>query len=80
MRGLVVGRFQPFHLGHRYLVEEIADDVEEVIVGAGSEGKSHSPTNPFTSGERVQMVQNVLDQLDATTYLVPITDVDRDAL
>lgn len=80
MRGLVIGRFQPFHEGHRYLIEELSDDVDEVIVGIGSEGRSHTAENPFTSGERVQMVQNVLDTIDATTYLIPISDVERNAV
>lgn len=80
MRGLVIGRFQPFHEGHRYLIEELASDVEEVVVGIGSEGRSHTRTNPFTSGERVRMVQDVLDTVDATTYLIPISDVERNAV
>ena len=80
MRGLVIGRFQPFHLGHRYLIEEIAEDVEEVVVGIGSAGRSHSPKNPFTSGERVNIVQNVLDELDAKTYLIPIEDIEENAM
>lgn len=80
MRGLVIGRFQPFHLGHRYLVEEIATDVKEVVVGIGSAGRSHSAKNPFTSGERVNIVQNVLDELDAKTYLIPIEDIEENAL
>lgn len=80
MRGLVIGRFQPFHEGHRYLIEELAEDVDEVVVGIGSEGSSHTAKNPFTSGERVQMVQNVLDTIEATTYLIPISDVERNAV
>lgn len=80
MRGLVIGRFQPFHLGHRYLIEKIAEDVEEVVVGIGSAGRSHSTKNPFTSGERVNIVQNVLDELDAKTYLIPIEDIEENAM
>lgn len=76
----MIGRFQPFHRGHRYLVEHIDEEVDEVVVGIGSEGQSHTLQNPFTSGERVQMVQNVLDELDAKTYLIPISDVDRNAV
>lgn len=80
MRGLVIGRFQPFHHGHRFLIERIDEEVDEVIVGIGSASKSHSLKNPFTSGERVHIVQNVLDEMDAKTYLIPIADIDRDAM
>jgi nicotinamide-nucleotide adenylyltransferase len=80
MRGLVIGRFQPFHEGHRYLVEQIASDVDEVVVGIGSAGRSHSVKNPFTSGERVNIVQNVLDGMETMTYLIPVEDVEENAL
>ncbi|WP_336135113.1 nicotinamide-nucleotide adenylyltransferase [Natronomonas amylolytica] len=80
MRGLVIGRFQPFHLGHRFLVDHVGEEVDEVIVGIGSAGQSHSLKNPFTSGERVHIVQDALDELDAKTYLIPIADIDRDAM
>jgi nicotinamide-nucleotide adenylyltransferase len=80
MRGLVIGRFQPFHLGHRKLIEELADDVDEVVVGIGSAGRSHSVKNPFTSGERVHIVQDVLDGMDAKTFLIPIDDVAENAM
>lgn len=80
MRGLVIGRFQPFHFGHRYLIEELAEEVDEVVVGIGSAGRSHSTKNPFTSGERVHIVQNVLDEMDTKTYLIPIDDIEENAL
>jgi nicotinamide-nucleotide adenylyltransferase len=80
MRGFVIGRFQPFHLGHRHLIEHIDDRVDRVIVGIGSADRSHSASNPLTSGERVRVVQDALDEMDARTYLIPIVDVDRDAM
>lgn len=80
MRGLIIGRFQPFHLGHEYLIERIGEDVDEIVVGIGSAGQSHTTKNPLTSGERVHIVQNALDEIDAKTYLIPIFDVDRNAM
>jgi len=29
MRGFYIGRYQPFHNGHRHMVEEIAAEVDE---------------------------------------------------
>lgn len=80
MRGLVIGRFQPFHEGHRYLVEQIADDADEVVVGIGSAGQSHTAADPFTSGERVQMVSSVLESIETRCFSIPIRDVDRNAM
>jgi nicotinamide-nucleotide adenylyltransferase len=80
MRGLVIGRFQPFHSGHEYLIEEITEDVDELIVGIGSAGQSHTTANPFTSGERVQMVDPVIEPLETRCYSIPIPDIDRNAM
>ncbi|WP_336021977.1 nicotinamide-nucleotide adenylyltransferase [Halobellus salinisoli] len=80
MRGFYIGRFQPYHNGHHRMVEEIADEVDELVLGIGSAGDSHSPRNPFTAGERVMMVTKSVVDLDVTTYAVPIEDLDRNSV
>ncbi|WP_096393161.1 nicotinamide-nucleotide adenylyltransferase [Halorubrum trapanicum] len=80
MRGFYIGRYQPFHDGHRHMVEEIAAEVDELVLGIGSAGDSHTTRNPFTAGERVMMVTKAVEELDATTYVVPIEDLDRNSV
>ncbi|ELZ47911.1 nicotinamide-nucleotide adenylyltransferase [Halorubrum coriense DSM 10284] len=80
MRGFYIGRYQPFHDGHQHMVEEIAADVDELVLGIGSAGDSHTTRNPFTAGERVMMVTKAVEDLDATTYVVPIEDLDRNSV
>ena len=80
MRGFYIGRYQPFHDGHRHMVEEIAAEVDELVLGIGSAGDSHTTRNPFTAGERVMMVTKAVEKLDATTYVVPIEDLDRNSV
>ena len=80
MRGFYIGRYQPFHDGHQHMVEEIAGEVDELVVGIGSAGDSHTTRNPFTAGERVMMVTKAVEELDATTYVVPIEDLDRNSV
>lgn len=79
-RGCFVGRFQPFHLGHRRVVASATDDFDELVVVIGSAGASHSVHDPFTGGERVEMVRRALSGLDLVTYAVPVEDVDRHAI
>ncbi len=79
-RGFYIGRFQPFHDGHREMTDNIAAAVDEVVVGIGSADASHTVRNPFTAGERIMMVSRVLDEFDAQTYVVPIEDIDRNAV
>jgi nicotinamide-nucleotide adenylyltransferase len=80
-RGLFVGRFQPFHLGHLDAVKRLAAQHDQLILGVGSANVSHTPTNPFTAGERMEMIQNALhDALVTHVVIVPIPDVGRNAV
>jgi len=62
------------------MVEEIAEQVDELVLGIGSAGDSHTPRNPFTAGERLMMVTKSVAEFDITTYVVPIEDLDRNSV
>jgi nicotinamide-nucleotide adenylyltransferase len=77
-RGLYVGRFQPFHLGHLSAVKSVLKDVEELVIVIGSAQNSHTTANPFTAGERLTMIRMALDDagLDCNRiWIVPVPDV-----
>ena len=80
IRGLYVGRFQPFHNGHKAVAELISHEVDELIVGIGSAQLSHEPHHPFTAGERIQMITQSLKNLDIPFYVIPIEDINRNAV
>jgi len=80
VRGFFIGRFQPYHDGHQRVVEEIAAEVDELVVGIGSAGDSHLPADPFTAGERVMMITRSLVDLELVTYVVPIEDLERNSV
>jgi nicotinamide-nucleotide adenylyltransferase len=80
MRGFYIGRFQPYHHGHHRMVEEIATEVDELVLGIGSAGDSHTRKNPFTAGERIMMVTKSVKDFDLVTYAVPIEDLDRNSV
>ncbi|WP_222919941.1 nicotinamide-nucleotide adenylyltransferase [Natrinema sp. SYSU A 869] len=79
-RGFYIGRFQPFHNGHRSMVEQIAEDVDELVLGIGSADDSHTVRNPFTAGERIMMITKSLVDSDLVTYAVPIEDLERNSV
>jgi nicotinamide-nucleotide adenylyltransferase len=79
-RGFYIGRFQPYHNGHHSMVETIADEVDELVLGIGSAGDSHSEHDPFTAGERVMMLTKSLVDSDLVTYVVPIEDLERNSV
>jgi nicotinamide-nucleotide adenylyltransferase len=77
-RGLYVGRFQPFHLGHISAVKAILEDIDELVIVVGSAQYSHTIANPFTAGERLMMVRLALEEagLDCRqVWVVPVPDV-----
>lgn len=77
-RGLFVGRFQPFHLGHLNAVRGILKEVDEVIIAVGSAQYSHRKNNPFTVGERVVMIRRALEEAGIPTsryWIIPIPDL-----
>ena len=77
-RGLYVGRFQPFHLGHLEAIKKILEEVEELVVVIGSAQYSHNKVNPFTAGERLVMIRNALEDAKvdySRVWVVPVPDV-----
>jgi len=79
-RAFYIGRFQPYHIGHHTVLESIAGEVDEIIVGIGSAQRSHELENPFTAGERVVMISRSLKDLDIDCYVIPIEDIQRNAV
>lgn len=83
-RGLFVGRFQPFHLGHLATIKFALSRIEELVVVIGSAQKSHEIRNPFTAGERIQMIKDSLNEDSEVDLkrilLIPIADVDVHSL
>ena len=80
-RGLFLGRFQPFHLGHLDVVKRLAGQHDEVIVAIGSAQVSHTEKNPFTAGERVEMAHAaVRDARIPNALVVPLPDVGRNSV
>ncbi|MGB9915189.1 MAG: nicotinamide-nucleotide adenylyltransferase [Candidatus Bathyarchaeales archaeon] len=77
-RGLYVGRFQPFHLGHLEATKEALKEVDELVIVIGSAQYSHNLSNPFTAGERLVMIRRALQEanVDLTRiWIVPVPDV-----
>lgn len=57
MRSLVVGRFQPLHMGHLRMLEYAASKSQYLVIGLGSCNKEDEPENPFSAQEREEMIK-----------------------
>ena len=56
MDGLLIGRFQPFHLGHLDAVLFGLSRTENLFICIGSSNKSNERRNPFSAKERREMI------------------------
>ena len=80
-RLLVIGRFQPPHLGHVNLVEYALSLAQEVIVVIGSAQDSFSLKNPLTAGERFYLLDKIFRERFGNDYyrrvkIVPVMDIN----
>ncbi len=75
MRGLMMGRFQPFHLGHLDLVKQILSECDEVVIAITSSQFNYLEKDPFTASERIEMIYQALkeDGVDLSRcFIIPI--------
>lgn len=81
-RALYIGRFQPYHLGHQAVLEKIGLEVDEIVIVIGSAQESHTPENPFTGGERMEMIYAALDEsnLRERSVVTPLQDIQRNCV
>ncbi len=52
-----IGRFQPFHNGHKAVIETALKQAKEVVVVVGSSFAARNIRNPFTFEERKAMIE-----------------------
>lgn len=61
MNGLLIGRFQPFHLGHLEALKFALTKVDKLWIGLGSSNKPLQKNNPFSAEERKKMILESID-------------------
>ncbi len=71
-----IGRFQPFHIGHKFVVDAALEQAEHVIVLAGSANRSPCLRNPWSFEERRDMIRKVYPYETGTDRLIvrPLDD------
>ena len=71
-----IGRFQPFHKGHEFVVKKALEYSRFVIILCGSAYQPRSLRNPWLVKEREQMLRNCFSQTDNKQIIVaPLMDV-----
>lgn len=72
---LFVGRWQPFHQGHKTLIETVLKQDKPVVIAIRDTEISHS--NPYTVAERWTMIQRALQSYGELVKIVVIPDIDE---
>ena len=78
MNGLLVGRFQPFHLGHLEALQFALTKVDKLWVGLGSSNQPIQKNNPFSADQRKKMIlSSIPDYMKEKISIYFIPDLDN---
>src|SRR3989344_5519168 len=72
---LFVGRWQPFHRGHKTLIETVLKEGKPVVIAIRDTEMSHK--NPYTVSERWNMIQKSLKKYTELVKILVIPDIDE---
>ncbi len=72
--GIVIGRFQPFHFGHIWLIQKALEKFEKVIILIGSSNKNDS-NNPWSLDMRKQMLHKFVQEQNLENRIIKISEL-----
>ncbi len=74
---LFIGRFQPFHNGHLWALNQILIDCDHILIGIGSSQYKNTEENPYSYEERELMIKRALKENNISNYsILPIPDTN----
>jgi bifunctional NMN adenylyltransferase/nudix hydrolase len=71
-----MGRFQPLHIGHQFVIDQALQRADHVILLVGSSNVARNPRNPSTVEERIGMIRATWSAESASKRLLtyPLND------
>ena len=73
-----VGRMQPFHNGHKAVIDAALENANEVVIVLGSCFQPRTPKNPFTFEERKEMILSCYRSVRDRIQIVGVRDYPYD--
>lgn len=80
---LIIGRFQPFHKGHLELVRQVLKESDKLIIVIGSSQYNYIFKDPFTAGERIEMIHDTLvyEGIDLSRiHIIPLSNIENNSM
>lgn len=75
--GMIVGRFQTFHLGHQKLVEAALKLCDRVLILVGSSQECGTERNPLNVSTRIKMIRFVYPDAERV-IIFPLADLTNE--
>lgn len=73
---VMIGRFQPFHIGHEMVLKKALDLGKDVLVLVGSPNAPATPKNPWSVGVRQEMILQTAGELEAPFATIKRVHID----
>lgn len=68
--GVLIGRFQFFHTGHKELIEYALTHVDHLIIALGSHAIAPTSRNPFSTAERAEHIKTVFPSANISFVMI----------
>lgn len=75
--GIILGRMQPFHNGHVWLIEQALSECDEVYIFIGSADKLNE-RNPYSIYDRINFVNNYFNVINSLVKIIPLNDLTNE--
>lgn len=72
---MFIGRYQPFHEGHKKLMEVVLNEGKNVCVALRD--TPISPSNPYTPEERIAFIKNAMIEWADRVSVIVIPDIEE---
>src|SRR6266576_3033927 len=72
---MFIGRWSPFHEGHRALIESVLQTGKPVVIAIRD--TEPSKDNPYSTSERWQKIQDALHRWGSQVRIIVIPDIDE---
>lgn len=73
--GLLIGRFQPFHLGHLFLIRKALRHIDKLVIGIGSANVKNAD-NPLSFEQRKLMLEKTIEEEKLKDKIIRIVAID----
>ena len=75
MKSLFIGRYQPFHEGHKKLMEVELNEGHDVVIAVRD--TELNKENPFTFDQRVNLIIEKMEEWNGRYEIIVIPDITR---